>query len=371
MQRLDPDTIREKIGPWLESRIPGATNLTVAPVSFPSAGGRSAESSYIDISYDQDGACKSERLVMRREFDDDIFLDADIRLPWRMMRAVREHSTVPVPECVAIETEGSVLTTPFLLMRRCGGRIAPQVPNYNLAGWVAELAPDQRAELWRNGIEMIAQVHAIDWRDGFEFLDDPSRGETGLGQYLEWLERWYHWALAGRSLPVGEAALAYLKGRCPRNPQVDVLWGDAAPHNVLFNDDLTVSAVLDWETARLGPRESDLAWWLFFDELLSSAIEVERLLGLPDRAETIAIYEAASGRRAQDLDYYGVLSEFRMMVVSVRAGDRRAGAERAVGVEQIVQSPAARMLARRLGLPVGERGPAYEAARAILGRATD
>ena len=370
MQRLAPEVIREKIGPWLESRIAGASNVTVAPVSFPTAGGRSAESSYIDIAFDREGRREIERLVMRREFDDDIFLDADIRLPWRMMRAVREHSDVPVPECIGIEIERSVLTTPFLVMRRCSGRIAPQAPNYNIAGWIAELAPHERARLWRNGIEMIGRVHALDWRDGFDFLDDPSRGETGLDQYLDWLERWYLWALAGRVLPLGEAALSYLKTRQPAGPHVDVLWGDAAPHNLLFNDDLSVSAVLDWETARLGPGESDLAWWLFFDELMSTGIEVERLPGLPDRTETIAIYEAVSGRRAEDMEYYSALSEFKMMVVSVRASDRRAGGRGEISVEQIVQSPAARMLAGRLGLAVPARGPAYEAACALLGRAT-
>ena len=370
MERLAPEVIRERIRPWLESHIAGASNLSVAPVSFPTAGGRSAESSYIDVAFDRDGRRETERFVMRREFDDDIFLDADIRLPWRMMRAVREHSQVPVPECVGIEVERSVLTTPFLIMRRCPGRIAPQAPNYNIAGWIADLAPAQRRRLWSNGIEMIARVHAIDWRNGFQFLDDPSRGETGLGQYLEWLERWFRWALAGRELPLGETALGYLKVQRPATPRVDVLWGDAAPHNILFNDDLSVSAILDWETARLGPGESDLAWWLFFDELMSSGIEVERLPGLPDRTETIAIYETASGRRVQDLDYYSVLSEFRMMVVSIRAADRRAGRKGAIGVEQIVQGPAARMLAARLGLPVGERGVAYEAARSLLGRPT-
>jgi aminoglycoside phosphotransferase (APT) family kinase protein len=370
MQRLDPEFIRQEIGPWLEARIPGARRLEVAPVEFPTAGGRSAESSFIDVSYDRGGQRMTERLVMRREFGNSIFLGSGIQLPWNMMRAMRQQATVPVPECVAIEPTGSLLSTPFLLMRRCPGQIAPQAPNYNLAGWVADLAPEQRATLWRNGIEMIARVHDVDWREGFEFLDDPAGGERGLREYLRWLRSWYNWAIAGRSLPLADAALAYLEDKRPERPRVDVLWGDAAPHNLLFNADLSVSAVLDWETARLGPGETDLAWWLFFDELMSDAIEIDRLPGLPDSAETIAIYEAASGRQVEDMDYYAVLSEFRMMVVSIRASDRRAGTQGSVPCDQIVQTPAARMLARRLGLPIADKGPAYETARSLLGRAT-
>ena len=62
-----------------------------------------------------------------------------------------------------------------------------------------------------------------------------------------------------------------------------------------------------------------------------------------------------------DMDYYALLSEFRMMVVSVRAGDRRAGGMGRVDAGQIAQSPSGRMLAARLGLPVPERGPVYQA----------
>ena len=50
--------------------------------------------------------------------------------------------------------------------------------------------------------------------------------------------------------------------------------------------------------------------------------------------------------------------------------DRRAGQMGATGIQQILQGPAARMLAARLGWPVAERGPGYEAARLLLGRAT-
>lgn len=349
--------------------MPQAANLIVAPVHFPTAGGRSAESSFIDISYDQGGRQFSEQLVIRRAFDDDIFLDADITLPYRMMVAIGERSDIPVPACVGLEMDRSVLTTPFLVMKRCAGRIAPQVPNYNLGGWIQALTPVERGKLWRAGIAAIAEVHKLPWAEGFEFLDDPARGETGLGQYLDWLERWYDWALAGRSLPLGDAALDYLKANRPQSPRIDVLWGDAAPHNLLFNNDLTVSALLDWETARLGPGEADLAWWLFFDELMSEAIEVNRLPGLPDRDETIAVYEAASGRKTVDMDYYSILSAFRMMVVSVRAGDRRAGGMGRAPSGQMAESPSARMLARQLGLPVAPKGEAYQAACAILARA--
>ena len=354
---------------WLAARMPDASDLVVGPVHFPTEAGRSAESSFIDLSYERDGRRVEDHLVVRREYaGGEIFLGADLTLPWKMMHAVAAHSDVPVPECVGIELDPSVLTTPFLVMRKKPGRIPSLTPNYNLTGWITDLTPDQRATVWRNGVAQIARVNAIDWRQGFEFLQDPAGGPTGLDAYLAWLETWYRWAIGDRHFPLGEAALAHLLENRPANPRTQLMWGDAMPHNVLFNDDLSVSAVLDWEAARLGPGEADLAWWIFFNELLAQGIEVERLPGLPDRAETVAIYEAESGRRVEDMDYYSLMAEFRMTVVGVRAGDRRAGGIGRLKVEDMLQNPSARMLARRMDVPLPEKGPAYEASCALLGK---
>src|SRR3546814_10026927 len=45
-----------------------------------------------------------------------------------------------------------------------------------------------------NAIHAFAKLHRIDWRDGFEFLNQPERGEPGLDQYLNYMEEWYRWA---------------------------------------------------------------------------------------------------------------------------------------------------------------------------------
>src|SRR3546814_1621197 len=91
----------------------------------------------------------------------------------------------------------------------------------------------------------------------------------------------------------------------------------------MFRPDGTVAALIDWELAALGPPEIDLAWWLYFDELFSITFGVKRLEGLPDRAETIAIYEKAAGRPVRDMDYYDILTGLRMGIVAIRQADRQ------------------------------------------------
>src|SRR5690606_10387038 len=137
----------------------------------------------------------------------DLFLNADLDLPYHMMAALAAHSDVPVPNLIAIEYDSDILGSPFLVMDAVSGRVVEQVPNYNLEGWVADLPPQERKKLWFSAIKAIANLHRVNWKDGFEFLDDPARGAPGLDQYLDWVKEWYLWARADRPQPVADIAL--------------------------------------------------------------------------------------------------------------------------------------------------------------------
>ena len=131
------------------------------------------------------------------------------------------------------------------------------------------------------------------------------------------------WARAGRPHRVTDIAIEYLKANRPRDAQVSLLWGDPQPTNLLFLPDGTISGVIDWEMAVLGPPEADLAWWLFFDDLFSKGMGVPRLAGLPERAVCIQWYETALGRPVENLAYYDILAAFRMAIVGMRSADRQ------------------------------------------------
>src|SRR3546814_2063073 len=120
-----------------------------------------------------------------------------------------------------------------------------------------------------------------------------------------------------------DAALDYILQNKPAQAPVNVLWGDATPANVMFDDEGKVKALSDWELATRGPAELDLAWWLYFDDLFSRRFGVQRLEGLPTREESIAIWEAAVGRKAENLDYYDIVVGLRMALVVVGAFDRQ------------------------------------------------
>ena len=224
-------------------------------------------------------------------------------------------------------------------------------------GWVAELSDPERETLWNNGVDILARLHQIDWRSKFSFLDVPGPGALGLDRYLGYVERWYAWAAKGRTFEIGETALRYLREHQPTESPVDVLWGDATLGNMLFADDQSVAALLDWEMPALGPGECDLGWWLFMDSMYHRGWDIPRLTGFPPRDETIARYESKLGRPVGDLAYYEILAGLRMMAISARTIDLQ--------IEQGILSPDTTMhtanpvpitLAELLGLPRPELG---------------
>src|SRR5277367_5118323 len=78
--------------------------------------------------------------------------------------------------------------------------------------------------------------------------------------------------------------------------------------------------------AAVGPAELDLGWFLFMADMYSRGFGVPRLEGLPDRAETIALFAEALGRRlSDDLRYYEVLGALRMSICTIRFVDLQVG----------------------------------------------
>jgi aminoglycoside phosphotransferase (APT) family kinase protein len=331
---LDPGTVVERLTVWLAAKQPDWRGLTVAPIDVKVGSGFSAEIFYYEVVY-----------------------GSDLRLQSSMMAALDARGDVLVPPWIGMEEDASILGAPFLVMGRVEGQAATQRPNYNLEGFLVAFSPEQRLQAWTNALEALSKIHAIDWRDGFQFLDRPDRGRPGLDQYLGYLVEWHRVAGKGRKMPIVDAAVEFVLKHRPRDAECAVLWGDPTPSNTMWRPDGTVAALIDWELAALGPPELDLAWWLYFDDLFSRRFGVTRLEGLPTRAQTIAIYERVSGRRTAHLDYYDIVAALRMALVAVGAFDRLVGKGLVPAENEALNDNLMTLyLAEKLGLPLPPLG---------------
>lgn len=166
----DIERTRAEVGAWLAARL-GVGRVDIGAVSFPKAG-FSNETIFLTAQWQDAGQAHTEDLVLRIEpTSHQLFVKPDALFQAAMMTALGEHEGTPVPRIWFTEPDASILGAPFFLMERTYGRIPADVPSYHVKGWVTELAPSQVSRLYDSGIAVLAALHRIDWRDGFEFLD--------------------------------------------------------------------------------------------------------------------------------------------------------------------------------------------------------
>jgi aminoglycoside phosphotransferase (APT) family kinase protein len=360
---LDSKTITDRLCGWLARQKPDWREINFAPLDVQLGSGFSADIFFVDVTYQDKNGAHARTLVVRVQPQTfEVVYGSDLKIQANMMSALNTRGNVPVPDWIGLEEDISLLGAPFLVMGRVEGQSASQRPNYNLEGFLVGFTPEQRLQAWTNAIEAFSKLHALDWRDGFTFLDRPDRGAPGLDQFINYLVEWHRFAGNGRAMPIADAALDYIVKNRPAESDVCVLWGDPTPSNTMFRADGSVAALIDWELASLGPPELDLSWWLYFDDLFGRRFGVQRLPGLPSRDETIAIYEAATGRRMQHLDYYDIVAALRMALVAVGAFDRQVSLGNIQPDNKSLNANFMTLyLAEKLNLPLPELGADFAA----------
>ena len=138
-----------------------------------------------------------------------------------------------------------------MVSERVSGRVAPDDPPYTVQGWVLDLPPADRGILYSQASEIVAQIHAVDWRAlELGFLDEPGFGAPGIDQRLGYLEDQYRWACDSRlHSPTIEGALDWARANQPTGEDIVLNWGDPRIGNILYAEDLSVNAILDWSAS--------------------------------------------------------------------------------------------------------------------------
>lgn len=349
----DFEATRQQLAEWLHGKLPRATELVVSELSGPAATGFSNDTLLFDLESVEDGRREHRALVARIEPTGfGVFPVYDLTLQYRVMAALR-RTDVPVPQMFWFESDKSLLGAPFYVMERVDGRIPTDNPPYHGGGWITEIAPEERTSIWNSGVDTLAAIHRCDAAKlGIDFLDAPPPGVDTVAWQLDYWKRYADWVTEGRKFPTLDAGWQWLQAnRPPPSQRRDLCWGDSRIGNMIFRDGRCV-AVLDWEMASLGPGEMDLGWFLFMDRHHCEGIEVPRLPGFPDRAASIARWEAGVGRKAEHVAFWEAFCAWRFSVVMARIGDQIAS----FGMlppdsDFATNNTASRLLAKTLHLP--------------------
>ncbi|NRA01526.1 MAG: phosphotransferase family protein [Myxococcales bacterium] len=252
-------------------------------------GGASRETYRLRVTFRQAGSSQQRRLILRRDPAGSL-IETDRATEYRAYQAFYGTS-VPVPEPLWLEESGEWLERPFFVME--------EIQNCE-ASPAALLLPPYAEHLERIGEQK--------WRILGEIAaaDPVALGLCTTSQLPAaescWERELGHWeqVIDEDELcpqPIARGAIRWLR----RNPpaaaaKLCVVHGDYRTGNFLVAADAEIRGILDWEMTHLGDPLEDLAWSI--NRIWCWARD-DRVGGLLSRERAIAIWEEASGLRAE------------------------------------------------------------------------
>jgi aminoglycoside phosphotransferase (APT) family kinase protein len=266
------------------------------------AGGQSNPTYLLDLG--------ERKLVLRRKPSGLLLPSAHaIEREFRIMRAL-SGTGVPVPQCLALCEDPSVIGSAFYVMEYVEGRIFsdPTLPS---------LPCSSRAAIHSEMNRVIAALHSLD--PNTLGLGDYGRS----GAYIQrQVQRWtaQYRASQTEDIPAMERLIEWLPLHIPPGDETRIVHGDFRLDNVIFApDEPRVVAVLDWELSTLGHPLADFAyhclpWYRGPDSRQGLQGLDLHTLGVPTVSEYLTAYCARLGRgipAPHHWDFYIVFNMFR------------------------------------------------------------
>lgn len=167
---------------------------------------------------------------------------ADVVRQGRIMSALHAEG-IPVPRVHACGTDPEVLDgTPFLLVEAVDGVRAEIAVGRTDSATLAEAT-----------VAVLRRMHEVPTARTGIGEDPPADPRTEVDRWSRLMSR------APKELDVfGETLVQRLRDTCPPEGRATLVHGDFTYGNVLYRDDGTVAAVIDWEIASIGQSLIDL-----------------------------------------------------------------------------------------------------------------
>jgi aminoglycoside phosphotransferase (APT) family kinase protein len=309
------EEVADELSRFFASRKPGATVSDVNRLG----GGASKE----QFVFTLDG----ERYLLRMDPLEAI-TETDRKREFEIMNAVQ--GLIPAPKALWMDEDGSYLGRPAAIMSFVSGVTKPSDSGMKVSGLGNRLGPRLREKLKGPFLDNLVKLHALDWRKA----DLPSYAapDADLKQAARWnLNYWKQlWKIDGlEPVPIISYAEQWLTDNVPDCDELVMTHLDYRTGNYLFDETSgEITAVLDWELARIGDYHEDIAWVLMqiFGTFEDGVFRASDLYG---REEFITAYEAASGRTVNrtTLHYYDVMSSWKTYIIVAANGMSAARAQ--------------------------------------------
>jgi aminoglycoside phosphotransferase (APT) family kinase protein len=287
-----PDPTPAALTRHLRAHFPDAPGLAVTAI-VPIPGGRSKKTFFISLR--DSGGLPSE-LVMRQDYALK-YAGTKVREEYQPLLTLAGLG-LPVPRPVHLSPEPGELGPPFILVEKLEGK--PPGSYFGMQG----TCPGAFRDMART----LARLHRI--APAQLGLTPPPATQDCMATLIDQYRRKWR-DNATLASPLVDYAYAWARQECAREPgSMAFVHGDSGPYNFLVKDD-RLTALLDWEFARIGDPAEDLGIARCYAE------------GSIPWAEFLEIYRAAGGpqvpeRRVQ----LGMLIQFLKGTTLVAASGR-------------------------------------------------
>jgi aminoglycoside phosphotransferase (APT) family kinase protein len=231
---------------------------------------------------------------------------------FRVMSALAAHG-VPVPPCLLVCDDTSVIGTPFFVMARVEGRVLwdPKLPGFT---------PGERAALHGHAIDVLAAIHRVDV-DAAGLSDFGRPGNYFGRQVARWTQQYE--AAQTDDLPDMTWLIDWLPRHAPASDETTIVHGDYRLDNLIVHPtEPRIVAVIDWELSTLGHPLADvayacLAYYITRDGERRAGPTALDDAGIPGVEAQVARYGALSGRDARaDWPFLVAFSLFRLASIA-------------------------------------------------------
>ena len=282
-------------------------------------GGGASKEQFLFTLTDGDGA--QSRYVLRMDPRGAI-TETDRQREYQMLNLVQ--GVIPAPRPVWLDADGTHFEQPAVIMEYVGGVTKPSDAGLKVSGLGTLLGERLRGALKGQFLDNLVKLHAIDWRSAnlpnFQApTDDPRQAARWSLNYWKAL-----WALdRDEERPIFSLATQWLTDNLPACDDLVLTHGDYRTGNYLFDEGSgQVTAVLDWELARVGDWHEDLGWTMMQLFGIFDPDGTFRAGDLYEREDFIAAYERATGRTVnrRTLHYYDVMASWKCYIIVAANG---------------------------------------------------
>jgi aminoglycoside phosphotransferase (APT) family kinase protein len=155
----------------------------------------------------------------------------------------------------------------------------------------------------------MAKLHSVNPKD-------PRLGDEPVITLAAEVERWNRAfsTIDPADKPGADACYAKLMEKIPEQIEPAVMHGDFRLGNMQCSGD-QIHAVIDWEIWSVGDPRVDLAWYLLMSDPARPTSGGAKP-GVPTLDRLIAEYEAASGRKLTNMNWFAALVRYKQAAAS-------------------------------------------------------